>query len=279
MEIPPNLAGLRLVFSTNRSAQTYNPIDRQNFGADKKASKELVKLLSDLIAKHATSRTQRPQPNLLQIREHEDLLLQFLIKRSKARVIKKATNLYKQVTKGLDTTFEMLVLPPNPNHPVVTNWVDSLAKLRRLAKPFTDKNNELVPKQIRVLSDYCALLLSRPIFDMVMRARIRTLEKETPDLFDEDLRLEFGIPLDWNSEELISVAKLGRRLDRFASFKSGASAICADMFPAFVKWAEEKKKRPASPFFGPPAAIGALPGFVNTGICFVLPPDIHPSRF
>jgi len=107
-----------------------------------------------------------------------------------------------------------------------------------------------------------------------MRARIRTLEKETPDLFDEDLRREFGIPLDWNSEKLISVAKLGRRLDRFASFKSGTSAICADMVPAFVKWVEEKKKRPASPFFGPPAAIGTLPGFVNTKICFVLPPDI-----
>jgi len=55
-------------------------------------------------------------------------------------------------------------------------------------------------------------------------------------------------------------------LDRFAGFKSGASAICADMFPAFVKWVEEMEKRPASPFFGPPAAIGALPVFVNTEI-------------
>ena len=154
VEIP--LVGLRLVFSTNRSAQTDNHIDRQNFGVDKKASEELAKLLSNLIARYTMSRTQQPQPNLPQIGEHEDLLLQFLIKRSKARVIKKATNLYKQVTEGLDTTLEKLVLPPNPNYPTaVTNWADSLAKLRRLAKPLTNKNNALIPKQIRVLSDYC----------------------------------------------------------------------------------------------------------------------------
>ncbi len=272
VEIPPNLVGLRLIFSTNRSAQTDNPIDRQNFEADKRASdsEELVKLLSDLIAEHGTSRTQ---PNTLQHGEHEDLLLQFLIKRSKARVIKKATDLYKQ-TEGLGTTLKKLVLPPNPNHPtvVVTNWVDSLAKLRRLAKPITNKNNALVPKQIRVLSEYCAFLLTRPVFERIMRARIRTLENGTPNQVDDSsLRHDFGIPSDWKSEELISVAKLGRRLNRFASFKSGASAICADLFPGFVKWVEEKKRLPASPFFGPPIAIGTL---VNTEICFVLPPDI-----
>ena len=138
--------GMKMEFSTNRSAQTDNPIDRQNYEADERASQKLVQLLNKLIVECA----QSPKSDTL-TQKHEDSLLHFLIERSKGRVAKKATDLHEQA-QGLGTTLNEFVLPPNTNSPPVrvTNWENSLEKLCRLARPLKDKkrNHSICKKSV-----------------------------------------------------------------------------------------------------------------------------------
>ena len=210
--------GFSLNVATNRSATTDNPIDRKLYEEDKNASRALVTVLNTLFSQHTSSSSP-----LDLVHDHENELLHFLVKRSKGYVIKKAASICREAP-GLGTILKTFSKSFPHGQDLVVDWVSSVATLDLHARSLLGERDpkKMIPR-IGILSDQCAFLLATPLFRTLMRQRLYTLEKGTPDVFDEQTKAACKIPGHWDSKKIIRAAKFGRQLDRFSSFKTGFS--------------------------------------------------------
>ena len=259
--------GFSLNVATNRSYKTSYPNDRKLYDEDKNASRALVTVLNTLYSQQSLSSS---------LVRNENELLRFLVKRSKSYVIKKAESIHRQAP-GLGTTLAYFSEYLLDGQHLAMDWVGSIKTLvLHVESLLAETDPEEMIARIRTLSDHCASLLTTPVFRKLMCARLYTLERGTPDVFDSDTIDTYNIPEEWDAEDIVRTAKFGRQLDRFSSFKTGASAIVKHIFPDMTAWVQQQKKpTAANPFFALPVSIGdELPAFINTPVHYIIPPNI-----
>jgi hypothetical protein len=92
-------------------------------------------------------------------------------------------------------------------------------------------------RHVDVLSELCASLLEHQVFCLIMRARLYTLARGAPDFFDDETRKFLGIPKKWQTNDIVNIAKFGRRLDRFSRYfgsdtESQFNACRTHLYPA-----------------------------------------------
>lgn len=199
-----------------------------------------MKVLNGLIARHTKS---RPLPAV--IREQENSLLLFAVKIEEI-YSREGQEIIISTCQDLVAVLEKF---EGALRTTATHWADRVGTLRPLAENFVNDASTFDIGDLSRLCDLSGELLLHPVFRRIMSIREYTVGKGKPDVFDGEAREAYGIPSEWDSANLVKLAKLGRRLDRISELKSGATAICEYVLPDALQKIRKTGLPPANPIF------------------------------